>query len=240
MIIIKNVILTEVPMPIDIFIQRLFIAFICGLIIGLERQLRHKMSAVVTNVLVCMGSFLFLSFAMHDSANEQARLASQVISGIGFLGGGVIIRDGFSIRGLNTAATLWCSAALGLLISQGYINYAFLGTAFILGANIFLKPLAIRVEHSKYGNRDTEFNYKIKLQCNDSQEEEVIKSFRSSVENKNITIRGIESRRSDETNHMSIKIYILTFGQNEEDIWKTLNYIHNKYDIYSYSYELEA
>ena len=227
-------------LPIDIFIVRLSAAMLCGLIIGIERQLRHKMSAVVTNVLVCMGSFLFLSFAMNDSANEQARLASQVLSGIGFLGGGVIIRDGFSIRGINTAATLWCSAALGLLISQGYIQYAFIGTGFILGANVILKPLAKRVEHSKYGNRDMEFNYKIKLQCNDNQEDEVINSFRSAVENKNITIRGIESRRSDDTNHMMIKIYILTFGQNEEDIWKTLNYIHNKYDIFSYSYELEA
>ena len=85
-------------LPIDIFIVRLSAAMLCGLIIGIERQLRHKMSAVVTNVLVCMGSFLFLSFAMNDSANEQARLASQVISGIGFLGGGVIIRDGFSIN----------------------------------------------------------------------------------------------------------------------------------------------
>ncbi len=227
-------------MTIEIFAQRLFIAFICGLFIGSERQLRHKMAAIVTNVLVCIGSFLFLSFSMYNAPNEQARLAAQVISGMGFLGGGVIMRDGFTIRGLNTAATLWCSAAIGVLISQGYISYAFIGTAFILGANIFLKPLATRVEHSRYGNRDMEFNYKIKFQCNDSHEEEVIRSFRSFIENKNITIRGIESRRSDETNYMSIKIYILTFGQNEEDIWKTLNYIYNKYDIYSYSYELET
>lgn len=227
-------------MPIDIFIQRLLAAMLCGLIIGTERQLRHKMSAVVTNVLVCMGSFLFLSFAMNDSPNEQARLASQVISGIGFLGGGVIIRDGFSIRGINTAATLWCSAALGLLISQGFIQYAFIGTGFILGANVILKPLAKKVEHSKYGNRDMESNYKIKIQCKDMQEEEIINSFRSAVENKNIIIRGIESRRSDENDNMIVKIYIQIFGQNEENIWKTLNYIHNKYDISSYSYELES
>lgn len=222
-----------------IIIQRLSYAFLFGLIIGLERQFRHRMSAVITNVLVALGACLFLMFGFNEGANERARLASQVISGIGFLGGGVIIRDGFTIRGLNTAATLWCSAAVGVLTSQGYIVWAFIGSLFIVGTNLLLKPLALRVEHSKYGNRDTEYNYKIKLVCPIDQEDMIVQGFRDAISNKTITIKGLESRSSDEKDTANIKIYIITFGQKEEDIGKILRGLKSQFHITSYSYDLE-
>lgn len=222
-----------------IIIERLSYAFLFGLIIGLERQFRHRMSAVITNVLVALGACLFLMFGFSEGPNERARLAAQVISGIGFLGGGIIIRDGFNIRGLNTAATLWCSAAIGVLTSQGYISWAFIGTLFILSANLLLKPLALKVEHSKYGNRDTEYNYKIKLICSIDQEDLIIKGFRDSIASKTITIKGLESRTSDDKEQTNIKIYIITFGHKEEDIGKILANLKTQFKIVSYSYDLE-
>jgi putative Mg2+ transporter-C (MgtC) family protein len=80
---------------------------------------------------------------MVEKESSPTRIAAQVVSGIGFLGGGVIIRDGFNIRGLNTAATLWCSAAVGTLVGAGFLTAAVLGALGVLLANVFLRPIAL-------------------------------------------------------------------------------------------------
>lgn len=79
---------------------------------------------------------------------SQGRVAAYVVSGIGFLGGGAILKDGFSIRGLNTAATLWCTAAVGTLAGLGYTTFSLLGTVAILAANVLLRPLAQRINRA--------------------------------------------------------------------------------------------
>ena len=80
---------------------------------------------------------------------ESARIVSQVVSGIGFLGGGVIIRDGLNVRGLDTAATLWCTAAIGVLTSQGLIIHAVIRTAIILLVNIALRNIVRKLQLQK-------------------------------------------------------------------------------------------
>ena len=106
---------------------------------GLERQYRHGPVGLRTNVLVALGAFLFnyatYSFLKHD----ESRIASAIVSGIGFLGAGMIIKDGKSIWGLNTAATLWCVATIGFLTSVGMIWDAVIGTCFVLLSNIVLR-----------------------------------------------------------------------------------------------------
>jgi len=96
------------------FIVNVYSALGLGLLIGLEREFRQHPAGLRTNALVCVGSALFMSltFLLHD-VGSPTRIASYIISGIGFLGGGVIIKQGVNIRGMNTAATLWCSAAVG-------------------------------------------------------------------------------------------------------------------------------
>lgn len=125
-------------------VLRLFIAIIVGACIGMERQWRHRMAGLRTNALVSLGACIFVLLSvMIDHDASPSRIASQVVSGIGFLGGGVIIRDGFSIRGLNTAATLWCAAAVGTLTGAGFLIAAILGAAGVLLANILLRPIAL-------------------------------------------------------------------------------------------------
>lgn len=223
----------------DPVVQRLFFSFLFGVMIGLERQLRHKMSGIVTNVLVAVGATLFMTFGHEFSPDASSRMAAQVISGMGFLGGGVIIRDGFSVRGLNTAATLWCSAAIGLLCSEGHIRYAFTGTLVILMANIFLKPLAIRLEYSRFGNQDICFNYKIHLQCRHEDEQEIIRCIRKFIAPLNMTIRGMESRNAQNPEWLQMKFYISFYGQDDAKVMKMLLKIKNNFDIISYSYEKE-
>ncbi|MDR0251735.1 MAG: MgtC/SapB family protein, partial [Brucellaceae bacterium] len=91
-------------------------AFILGGIIGFERQWRQRLAGLRTNTLVAVGAATFVLFAsLVDGDTSPTRVAAQIVSGIGFLGAGIIFKEGFNVRGLNTAATLWCSAAVGVM-----------------------------------------------------------------------------------------------------------------------------
>ncbi|MFF0623730.1 MgtC/SapB family protein [Streptomyces sp. NPDC004296] len=123
------------------FLVRLATGVACGALIGVERQWRARMAGLRTNALVVAGATLFVlySTAVGDSGSPT-RVASYVVSGIGFLGGGVILRDGAGVRGLNTAATLWCSAAVGVLAASGRLEFAVLGTLAVLAVHLVLRP----------------------------------------------------------------------------------------------------
>jgi putative Mg2+ transporter-C (MgtC) family protein len=98
----------------------LLVAACLGAAIGLERQWRQRLAGLRTNTLVALGAAIFVTNSRGVSDDEgAARMAAQVVSGIGFLGAGVIFKEGLNVRGLNTAATLWCSAAVGLLAAGG-------------------------------------------------------------------------------------------------------------------------
>ena len=123
-------------------------AFILGAVVGAERELRrHHEAGLRTNSLVAGGAALFVSVAqMVDHEGSPTRVAGQVVSGIGFLAGGVIIRDGMSIQGLTTAATLWCCAAIGVLAGSGFLLPAVIGTALILVLHTLIRPVKFRLE----------------------------------------------------------------------------------------------
>ena len=104
------------------FALRVLLATGCGLIIGLERQFRSRTAGLRTQALVAAGAAVFVLFG-EQAALPQAplQIAAYVVSGVGFLGGGVILRQGFTVQGLNTAATLWCSAAVGCQAAAGHL-----------------------------------------------------------------------------------------------------------------------
>ena len=120
----------------------LLAAVVLGSLIGVERQLRQSIAGLRTNTLVALGSASFVTFStLVPGETSSTRIAAQVVSGIGFLGAGVIFRKGMSVRGLNTAATLWCSAAVGMLAGVGALPYAVLVTALLVAVNLALRPL---------------------------------------------------------------------------------------------------
>jgi putative Mg2+ transporter-C (MgtC) family protein len=117
-------------------------AFLLGSLIGLERQYRQRTAGLRTNVLVALGAAIFVDMAMLlDGPSGAVRVVAYVVSGIGFLGAGVIMREGANVRGLNTAATLWASAAVGACAGADLIAEAALGTLFVLAANTLLRPI---------------------------------------------------------------------------------------------------
>src|SRR6516165_4844399 len=96
------------------------VAVSLGAAIGFERQWRNRLAGLRTNALVALGSATFVVFEALMPDASPTRVAAQVVSGIGFIGAGLIFREGLSVRGLNTAATLWCSAAIGVLAGAGF------------------------------------------------------------------------------------------------------------------------
>ena len=117
-------------------------AFILGGLIGYERQYRQRTAGLRTNVLVAVGAAIFVDMANRVAGAEGAvRVVAYVVSGIGFLGAGVIMREEGHVRGLNTAATLWASAAVGACAGADLVLEALLGTLFVLAANTLLRPI---------------------------------------------------------------------------------------------------
>ncbi|OEG08494.1 hypothetical protein BCR25_13795 [Enterococcus termitis] len=117
------------------------------MIIGIERQWRKKLAGMRTMTLVTFGACLFVSLSTFiEQDSSPTRIAAQVVSGIGFLAGGVILRDGFSVTGINTAATLWCSATIGSLIGAGFTMAGMICAVVIMMVNILLRNLSYKLD----------------------------------------------------------------------------------------------
>lgn len=128
-------------LPVQDFALRLSLAALMGMAIGIERQWRQKSAGLRTNTLVSLGSAAFVLLSIDIGGDATGRVASYIISGIGFLGAGVIMKDGMSVQGLNTAATIWCSAAVGSLAGMGLLPEAALVSASVILAHLLLRPL---------------------------------------------------------------------------------------------------
>jgi putative Mg2+ transporter-C (MgtC) family protein len=125
-------------------IQRLLLAAVLGGILGFEREMRHKSAGLRTNMLIAMGSALFtlMSYELAAEGNgDPGRVAAQIVTGIGFLGAGAIMRTDAGIHGLTTAATIWVNAAVGVAVGGGEYHLAFIATAVTLGVLLVLHPL---------------------------------------------------------------------------------------------------
>lgn len=139
-------------------------AFVLGTLIGAERQYRLRTAGLRTNVLVAVGAAAFVDLAMHlAGADGAVRVIAYVVSGIGFLGAGVIMKEGTNVRGLNTAATLWGSAAVGSCAGADMIAQAVALTAFVLAGNTLLRPLVNAINRSPIDERASEATYEFML-----------------------------------------------------------------------------
>lgn len=125
-------------MSVTEFIFRIIIASAAGAVVGLERQWSNKSAGLRTNTLVSLGAsiFVLLSTLATAETGDPSRVLGQVVTGIGFLGAGVIFRQGFNVQGLTTAATLWCSAAIGALAGFGYYIFSLICAALVISINL--------------------------------------------------------------------------------------------------------
>ena len=127
------------------FILRLVVALLAGLAIGFERQWHHKAAGLKTNMLVSTGAAIFVLLSIKLTSAESnidvTRIIAQVVTGVGFLGAGIIFREGTSVHGLGSAATIWCSAAIGCVAASGFYIETLICTAIVIIVNSFLNPI---------------------------------------------------------------------------------------------------
>ncbi len=142
----------------------LLTAFVLGTAIGAERQFRQRTAGLRTNALVAIGAAAFVDLGQRLGGDvESIRIIAYVVSGIGFLGAGVIMKEGLNVRGLNTAATLWCSAAVGAIAGSDMVAEAVLLTAVVLTANTALRPLVDAINRIPIAGRHVEATYTVSL-----------------------------------------------------------------------------
>jgi putative Mg2+ transporter-C (MgtC) family protein len=140
----------------------LLTAFVLGTLIGAERQYRQRSAGLRTNVLVAVGASAFVDLANRLTGSEgSVRVIAYVVSGIGFLGAGAIMKEGMNVRGLNTAATLWASAAVGCCAGADMVAQAALLTLFVLGGNTLLRPLVIAIDRIPINEQSSEASYDV-------------------------------------------------------------------------------
>lgn len=153
------------------FVAYFLTALLLGAIIGAERQWHQRIAGLRTNALVSAGAAMFVSISHLVPMNPTSlQVAAQVVSGIGFLGAGVIMREGLTIRGLNTAATLWCSAAVGSLCGLGFVPEAVIGAVGVLGANVLFRPLARKIDRQPSHDSEVETRYVLRFVCQSDHE----------------------------------------------------------------------
>jgi putative Mg2+ transporter-C (MgtC) family protein len=130
-------------MPATQLVLRLLLAAGLGAAMGLERELRRKPAGLRTNILIALGSALFttMSIAIGQAGATPDRMASMIVTGVGFLGAGAIMRHGSSVQGMTTAATIWVNAAVGVAVGAGEYAMASVATAITLAVLALLGPL---------------------------------------------------------------------------------------------------
>lgn len=221
-------------MELNIFLTRLIICFCLSILIGLERQIRHRIVGLRTNVLVCIGAFLFVYLSFGTEVADKSRIAAQVVSGIGFLGAGVILRTGNRIKGLNTAATLWCVAAIGTLCAAGLVTEAAFGTFFVLLSNIVLRLISLFV----IGKVNTSISekYTIRINCKKTKEEKVRSNFAQTIDKNSLVLTSLE--RSEITEE-EIKLKAIVITSTPSKVELLINKISSEPGIVSITWEHE-
>ena len=183
-------------------------AFILGGLIGLERQYRQRTAGLRTNVLVALGATIFVDMASTLFGAEGAvRVVAYVVSGIGFLGAGVIMREEGNVRGLNTAATLWCSAAVGACSGAGLVVEAIMGTLFVLAANTLLRPIVDQINRQPLDVTSAEVTNSVYVVTRSDRQKEALALLEQELEDLNYPTRDLE---------------VLPFGERNVKIQATL------------------
>ncbi|MHA6671178.1 MgtC family protein [Enterobacter mori] len=191
------------------YISHLLAAMLLGAIIGAERQWRQRMAGLRTNALVATGAAVFILSSVSTSPDSPGRIAAQIVSGIGFLGAGVIMREGMNIRGLNTAATLWCSAGIGVLCGLGQFWNAAMASLIILCANILLREAAQRINQLP-AVHEGEKCYILKITCSDEHGAVVRQRVVNMAKELTLGLKAISSATTEITGTTEIRAEVMT------------------------------
>jgi putative Mg2+ transporter-C (MgtC) family protein len=180
--------------PLERTALALLTAFLLGGAIGFERQWRQRTAGLRTNVLVAVGAAAFVDLGLRVAgADGGVRVIAYVVSGIGFLGAGVIMKEGAQVRGINTAATLWASAAVGSFAGSAQYGEAALVAAFVLAGNTMLRPVANYINRKPISPEATEALYRVHVTCRPENVADARDLLADELEARRYPIREIET-----------------------------------------------
>jgi len=222
------------------FISRLGLALLLGTVIGLERQWRQHLAGLRTNTLVSVGSamFLLLSIKITGDASASGRIAGQIITGIGFLGAGVIMKDGFSVHGLNTAATLWCSSAVGALAGLGFWQEASIAAGTIVLIHLVQRPIANLINRRPVKFETFLITYQLKVTCKSLMENQVRIIIMQNLAEEAIEVHSVKSLASRDPGHVDILAEIYTSGKQSDCMERLVAVLSVEKDVLSVSWEI--
>ncbi|WP_141452702.1 MgtC/SapB family protein [Pseudoxanthomonas sp. z9] len=174
-------------------------AFLLGSLIGFERQIRQRTAGLRTNTLVAVGAAVFVDLAvrfhaLHGGTPTPLQVVAYVISGIGFLGAGAIMKEGVQVSGLNTAATLWGSAAVGACAGAKLLPEAAMAALFVLTANTALRPVVNRINRRPVQEEFSEATYVVRVVCRHAAQVGVLQRTADLLEAAHYPIRSIEQQ----------------------------------------------
>jgi len=215
-------------------------SFVLGTLIGLERQWRQRSAGLRTNVLVAVGASAFSDLGLRLLGAEGAtRIISYVVSGIGFLGAGVILKDGTNIRGLNTAATLWCSAAVGTLSGSGLPAEATTLAAFVLAGNTLLRPLVNWVNRRPIDADATEAKYTVHAICRPADVSDVRDLLDAELDRASYPIREVATL-SDTDEQVELAAILIPTAAEEAELDAVVAALEHSPLVLSATWSVEA
>ncbi len=176
---------------------RLLLASCLGALIGVERQWRQRAAGLRTNTLVCLGAAAFVDLGT-TIAPSTTQVIAYVVSGVGFLGAGAIMKDGGSVRGLNTAATLWCSAAVGACAGSGEMLDAVFVTALLIAINSLLRPLARHIDQRSLATLQVHTLYRLWLTCSKADLAEAEFHVTHAIDGRSLVLRKIHTEQLED------------------------------------------
>ncbi len=194
---------------------RLTVALLLGSAIGFERQWHQKMAGLRTNALVALGACGFVVFSGLVGQGDPTRVAAQVVSGIGFLGAGIILRDGVNVHGLNTAATLWCSAMVGTISGAGYVAQGLLAAGFVIGTNLVLRPLVRRVNRLSREAPDAETHYTVEIVTRAVEEAHVRSLLLRELSQAGLGLRRLDSEDIEDSARVRVTAQAMVAKRND-------------------------
>jgi putative Mg2+ transporter-C (MgtC) family protein len=177
---------------------RLLLALFLGICIGAERQWRQRAAGLRTNTLVCLGAAAFVDLGL-TIAPSTTQVVAYVVSGVGFLSAGAIMKDGGSIRGLNTAATLWCSAAVGACAGSGEMLDAVFVTALLLVVNSALRPIGRFIDKRSLARLNVQTLYRLRVICEGEHRAEVEGQVTRAIAERSLVLRHLATEEIEET-----------------------------------------
>jgi len=215
----------------SVFAVRLLVGALLGAAIGFERQWRQRAAGLQTTALVTTGATLFALLDSAFAGANSTRILANIVSGVGFLAGGVILRQGASVSGLNTAATIWACAAVGALAGVGLFADAAMGAAAMILLNLLMQPLVAIIDDRAVAYRERhETTYRLRIVVEDLSPADVRTLIVDSVNASSLNLQALSTESTDQGEE--IRAEVVSLRRNDRAVERLASQLSARPDVH--------